>query len=34
MATNLAIEVSNVSDGLFELAAITIYYENLSGFAT
>lgn len=34
MATNLAIEVSNVSDGLFELAAITVYYENLSGFAT
>ena len=34
MATNLAIEVSNVSDGLFELAEITIYYENLSGFAT
>ena len=34
MATNLSIEAANVSDGLFELAAITIYYENLSGFAT
>lgn len=33
-ATNLAVRVENTSGAPFELAAITVYFEKLSGFAT
>ncbi|OSI16507.1 hypothetical protein BWD09_07005 [Neisseria dentiae] len=32
MATNMAINIKNNSDGDFELAAITVYFERMSGF--
>lgn len=34
MATNLAIKIQNTADEPFELAAVTLYYENLTGFGT
>ncbi len=34
MATNLGIEVHNSEDAAFELAAVTVYFEHMSGFAT